>query len=184
MSKSLPLLIILPTYKSKHLLIAEREVEIAASPQTVGEQGDGKGPKQQFAMAYTVGWICAISTEYVAARVILNDQHKSPEHIAQHDNNNYTLGRMGDHNVVIAVLPDGEYGTASAATVARDMLHTFPNVRIGLMVGIGGGAPSAKNDIRLGDVIASTPRDGHGGVCSSMISEKLFRTRHSERPVS
>ncbi|KAH8743779.1 hypothetical protein F5883DRAFT_33080 [Diaporthe sp. PMI_573] len=91
MSKSLPLLIILPTYKSKHLLIAEREVEIAASPQTVGEQGDGKGPKQQFAMAYTVGWICAISTEYVAARVILNDQHKSPEHIAQHDNNNYTL---------------------------------------------------------------------------------------------
>ncbi|KAH8742759.1 hypothetical protein F5883DRAFT_387751, partial [Diaporthe sp. PMI_573] len=71
-------------------------------------------------MAYTVGWICAISTEYVAARVILNDQHKSPEHIAQHDNNNYTLGRMGNHNVVIAVLPNGEYGTASAATVARD----------------------------------------------------------------
>ncbi|KAK8029006.1 hypothetical protein PG991_006062 [Apiospora marii] len=31
------------------------------------------------------------------------------------------------------------------------MLHSFPNVRIGLMVGIGGGAPSAKNDIRPGD---------------------------------
>ncbi|KAK7992881.1 hypothetical protein PG996_012095 [Apiospora saccharicola] len=85
-------------------------------------------------------------------------------HIAQHDNNSYTLGRMGKHNVVIAVLPDGEYGTASAATVARDMLHSFPNVRLGLMVGIGGGAPSEKHDLRLGDIVVSAPRDGRGGV--------------------
>jgi nucleoside phosphorylase len=74
------------------------------------------------------------------------------------------LGKIGKHNVVIAVLPDGEYGTASAGTVARDMLHRFPNVRIGLMVGIGGGAPSQKHDIRLGDIVVSAPRDGKGGV--------------------
>jgi nucleoside phosphorylase len=48
--------------------------------------------------------------------------------------------------------------------VARDMLHSFPNVRIGLMVGIGGGAPSRKHDIRLGDIVVSAPRDGKGGV--------------------
>lgn len=114
--------------------------------------------------AYTVGWICALSTEYVAARVFLDNEHEGPEHSAQHDNNSYTLGRIGKHNVVIAVLPDGEYGTASAAPVARDMLHSFPNVRIGLMVGIGGGAPSAKHDIRLGDIVVSAPRDGRGGV--------------------
>lgn len=74
------------------------------------------------------------------------------------------MGRVGKHNVVIAVLPDGEYGTSSAATVARDMLHSFSNVRIGLMVGIGGGAPTRSNDVRLGDVVISTPRDGEGGV--------------------
>jgi nucleoside phosphorylase len=74
------------------------------------------------------------------------------------------LGKIGKHNVVIAVLPDGEYGTASAGTVARDMLHRLPNVRIGLMVGIGGGAPSQKHDIRLGDIVVSAPRDGKGGV--------------------
>ncbi|CCF43601.1 hypothetical protein CH063_13257, partial [Colletotrichum higginsianum] len=44
------------------------------------------------------------------------------------------------------------------------MLHSFPNVRIGLMVGIGGGAPSLKHDIRLGDVVVSKPGGGNGGV--------------------
>lgn len=113
---------------------------------------------------YTVGWICAISTERVAAEAFLDEKHEDAENVSIHDNNAYALGRMGNHNVVIAVLPDGEYGTASAATVARDMLHTFPNVRIGLMVGIGGGVPSAEHDIRLGDIVVSAPRNGKGGV--------------------
>ncbi|KAL4909256.1 hypothetical protein BDW74DRAFT_174458 [Aspergillus multicolor] len=43
-------------------------------------------------------------------------------------------------------------------------MHSFPNIRIGLMVGIGGGAPSPKHDIRLGDVVVSIPRNGQGGV--------------------
>jgi nucleoside phosphorylase len=76
----------------------------------------------------------------------------------RNDNNDYTLGRIGKHNVAIAVLPDGEYGISSAASVARDMLNSFPNIGIGLMVGIGGGAPSPKHDIRLGDI------NGKGGV--------------------
>ncbi|KAM3502736.1 hypothetical protein MY10362_004646 [Beauveria mimosiformis] len=113
---------------------------------------------------YTVGWICALTTEYVAAQVFLDQEHMPPTFTATHDNNDYTLGRIGQHNVVIAILPGGEYGIASAATVGRDMLHTFPNIRIGLMVGIGGGAPTSKHDIRLGDVVVSEPRDGLAGV--------------------
>lgn len=113
---------------------------------------------------YVVGWICAITTEYVAARAFLDEEHDGPEYLSHGDNNDYTLGRIGKHNVVIAVLPDGEYGTQSAACVARDMAHSFPNLRIGLMVGIGGGAPTSKNDIRLGDIVVSAPRDGKGGV--------------------
>ena len=113
---------------------------------------------------YIIGWICAISTEYVAAKAFLDELHEPPEYLPTHDNNDYTLGRVGKHNIVIAVLPDGEYGTSSAASVAKDMLRSFPNVRIGLMVGIGGGAPSPKHDIRLGDIVVSAPRDGKGGV--------------------
>ena len=32
------------------------------------------------------------------------------------------------------------------------------------MVGIGGGAPSSKHDIRLGDVVVSSPVGRTGGV--------------------
>ncbi|KAL7799230.1 hypothetical protein V8C37DRAFT_367055 [Trichoderma ceciliae] len=113
---------------------------------------------------YTVGWICALSKEYVAAQVFLDETHEGPGHVHPSDNNDYTLGRIGSHKVVIAVLPQGEYGISSATGVAKDMLHSFPSIKIGLMVGIGGGAPTQKHDIRLGDVVVSTPRDGNGGV--------------------
>ncbi|KAI5245963.1 hypothetical protein E4T42_06564 [Aureobasidium subglaciale] len=43
------------------------------------------------------------------------------------------------------------------------MLNSFPNIRVGLMVGIGGGAPT-KHDIRLGDVVVSSPMDHTGGM--------------------
>ncbi|KAF4888268.1 Kinesin light chain [Colletotrichum fructicola] len=114
--------------------------------------------------AYTVAWICAVTAESVAARAFLDEDYGPPQQVARHDNNSYVLGSIGSHNVVIAALPDGEYGTNSAAAVARDLVHSFPNVRIGLMVGIGGGAPSRKRDIRLGDIVVSKPGGGHGGV--------------------
>ncbi|GLI73288.1 hypothetical protein PoHVEF18_001503 [Penicillium ochrochloron] len=113
---------------------------------------------------YTVGWICAISTEHVAALAFLDEEHEGPEDVADNDDNDYTLGRVGKHNVVIVVLPVGEYGIAAATSVAKDLSHSFPNVRIGLMVGIGGGAPSRKHDIRLGDIVVSAPGGGHSGV--------------------
>ncbi|THW42121.1 hypothetical protein D6D22_05067 [Aureobasidium pullulans] len=114
---------------------------------------------------YTVGWVCAIATEYVAARQFLDEVHdRSNCCIAANDGTQYTLGKMAGHNVVIAVLPNGEYGLSSATSVAKDMLNSFPNVRVGLMVGVGGGAPTIKHDIRLGDVVVSSPVDGKGGV--------------------
>jgi nucleoside phosphorylase len=58
----------------------------------------------------------------------------------------------------------GEYGTSLVARVAEDMMHSLPNIRIGLMVGIGGGAPSLKNDIRLGDIVVSILSNGQSGV--------------------
>ncbi|EXK80973.1 hypothetical protein FOQG_14583 [Fusarium oxysporum f. sp. raphani 54005] len=113
---------------------------------------------------YTVGWICAIATEYLAAQLFLDEEHEGPEFVSANDSNHYTLGKIGKHNVVIAVLPHGEYGISSAAGVAKDMLNSFPNVRFGLMVGIGGGAPTPEHDIRLGDVVVSASGHGKGGV--------------------
>ncbi|CAG1983753.1 unnamed protein product [Fusarium graminearum] len=113
---------------------------------------------------YAIGWICAIQTEYVAAKAFLDEKHPLPEFVSKRDPNTYTLGRMGSHNVVIVVLPKGQYGLSSATTVAADMCNSFPNIRVGLMVGIGGGVPSRKQDVRLGDVVVGVPGHGHGGV--------------------
>ena len=129
---------------------------------------------------YTVGWICAITTELVAAQAFLDEKHEGPEYVSLNDDNIYTLGKIGKHNVVIAVLPDGEYGIASAASVARDMLHSFPNIRLGLMVGIGGGAPSKNHDIRLGDIVVSDLVMGTV-VCFSMTLAGRYRIRVSNQ---
>lgn len=105
-----------------------------------------------------------MEAELIAAAELLDEEHDDLEDVPVHDNNTYTLGRMGKHNVVIAALPHGQYGLVSAANVARDLIRTFPNIRIGLMVGIGGGAPSLKHDVRLGDVVVSSPGSASGGV--------------------
>ena len=53
------------------------------------------------------------------------------------------------------------------------MLHSFPNIRIGLMVGIGGGAPSPKHDIRLGDIVVSAVGNGKGGVFQHDFGKRI-----------
>ncbi|KAJ0420803.1 nucleoside phosphorylase domain-containing protein [Aspergillus carlsbadensis] len=106
---------------------------------------------------YIVGWICASTTEYVAAKAFLDDDYGSPKTVSPIDNNNHTLGRVGNHNIVIALVPDSERGLSEVACGARDMLHSFPNIKIGLSVGIAHGAPNAEYDIRLGDVVVASP---------------------------
>jgi nucleoside phosphorylase len=130
---------------------------------------------------YTVGWICALpETELVTAGAMLDEEHPVLQASDPNDANSYLLGRIGDHNVVIACLPAEQTGKVSAATVAKDMVRSFPAIRVGLTVGIGGGAPyygpqiedtcdgsdaefesddsddsDTIQDIRLGDVVIS-----------------------------
>ncbi|KAL2817897.1 hypothetical protein BDW59DRAFT_181989 [Aspergillus cavernicola] len=112
---------------------------------------------------YTVGWICALPLEMAAAQAALDEVHQDLN-IQQSDHNTYTLGKIGDHNIVIACLPSGVYGTSSATAVATQLLSSFGSIRMGLMVGIGGGIPNKHADIRLGDVVVSKPTDKHSGV--------------------
>ena len=109
---------------------------------------------------YTVGWVSALPMVQTAATAMLDQIHSDlPK--PPNDHNTYTLGSIGKHNIVIARLTKGKYGTNSAATVATRMIGTFPSIKVGLMVGIGGGIPPK---IRLGDVVVSTPVDQYPGV--------------------
>ncbi|KAI1487019.1 nucleoside phosphorylase domain-containing protein [Biscogniauxia mediterranea] len=111
---------------------------------------------------YTVGWVCALPKEQTAATAMLDEIHDSLP-TPPSDDNTYTLGSIGDHNIVIACLPKGKIGISSAATVAARMIDTFPSIRFGLMVGIGGGVPH-RGRVRLGDVVVSVPIDRYPGV--------------------
>jgi nucleoside phosphorylase len=113
--------------------------------------------------AYTVALICPLEVEMSAARYMLDEEHERLRK-DKHDTNSYILGRLSGHNVVIASLPEGSQGTVSAATVAGHLDRTFPAIELRLLVGIGGGVPSEENDIRLGDVVVSTPLGTSGGV--------------------
>ncbi|UKZ78204.1 hypothetical protein TrVFT333_005939 [Trichoderma virens FT-333] len=73
------------------------------------------------------------------------------------------LGDLHGHNIVLACLP-GSQGKGSAATVANNLARTFPAITLRFLVGIGGGVPSERNGIRLGDVVVSMPNEEYGSV--------------------
>ena len=126
---------------------------------------------------YTICLICALSVEYIAAQAFLDEKLEGPEYVSPHDNNDYTLGKIRNHNVVIAVSPKREWGLSTAATVATHMIHSFPNVAIVLMVGIGGGAPSPRHDIRLGDIVVSVSHCGEGVVFQYDFGKRIQNQR-------
>ncbi|PYH72987.1 5'-methylthioadenosine/S-adenosylhomocysteine nucleosidase family protein [Aspergillus vadensis CBS 113365] len=113
--------------------------------------------------AYTVALICPLEVELSAARYMLDEEHGMLLGNRK-DPNIYILGSLSGHNVVLAALPKGSQGTASAAAVAIHLIRTFSAIRLRLLVGIGGGIPSLANDIRLGDVVVSAPDGLIGGV--------------------
>ncbi|KAL7945324.1 putative kinesin [Trichoderma barbatum] len=128
----------------------------------------GVGPCSLTVGVFTVGWICALGIELAASVAMLDEKFPNLPQILG-DTNNYTLGRMGEHHVVLACLPAGTTGTNAAATASTNMKRSFPNIQFGLMVGVGGGAPDQpsddpRNDIRLGDVVVSHPTHDSGGV--------------------
>lgn len=117
---------------------------------------------------FTVVWISALPLEHAAAKAMLDEIYSVQLPRRPYDHNIYTFGRVGRHNVALACLPNGTTGNSAATAVAEQALATFPALKISLLVGIGGGVPDMEtkqeHDIRLGDVVVSTPTDTFGGV--------------------
>ncbi|EPS35660.1 hypothetical protein H072_10944 [Dactylellina haptotyla CBS 200.50] len=112
---------------------------------------------------YTVGWLCALpSSELVAAIAMLDEQHK-PCQLPSNDENAYLYGSINGHNIVIASLAPSQPGKVHATKLAQAMVRSFPNMKMNLLVGIGGGIPrrtpqiDSEKDIRLGDVVVGWP---------------------------
>ncbi|KAH0349174.1 purine and uridine phosphorylase, partial [Aureobasidium melanogenum] len=133
---------------------------------------------------YAIGIICALFEEKAAVEAMLDEEHEALDQKSE-DPNSYTFGKIGKHNVVIACLPGGHQGKAAAATVAIHMTRSLP-IKLGLMVGIGGGVPSQIPNVRLGDVAVSLPVGTHGGVIQydlgKMEPDGFRRKGHLDKP--
>lgn len=141
---------------------------------------------------FTVGWTCALSIELAASEGMFDDEYSDLQLVPTPDDPNvYSYGRIGQHNVVIACLPEGTIGTNLAATTANNSIRSFPQIRFGLMVGIGGAAPGSldpsdpEKDIRLGlgDVVVSCPQGGEGIVqACPLISVHICKFARADEP--
>ncbi|KAL3440344.1 nucleoside phosphorylase domain-containing protein [Aspergillus insuetus] len=138
--------------------------------------------------SYTVAWICALPVELAAAKSFLDEVHTRLTQ-SESDHNVYTLGSISGHNVVVACLPAGVYGTTSATAAISHLKSTYHNIRFGLMVGVGGGVPKGNPDVRLGDIVVSKPTDISSGVIQydygkTLQSGRFHKTGSLNKPPS
>ncbi|KAH7145554.1 Pfs, NB-ARC and TPR domain protein [Dactylonectria estremocensis] len=123
---------------------------------------------KQFSCAdYHVAWICPVTNvELGPALLMLDEKHSPPTYDTHYDENTYIFGTIAGHAVVIATCPQGETGNVNAGRLTGSMFKTFPNIRMAVLVGIGGGIPrptvseNPLDNIHLGDVVVGWPGDG------------------------
>ena len=115
---------------------------------------------------YHVAWICPVAdVELLPARLMLDEEHPAPPYNTHYDDNTYICGSISGHMVVVATCPQGESGNVNAGRLTGSMFRTFPNIRMAVLVGIGGGIPMEVSEdplenVHLGDVVVGWPGDG------------------------
>jgi nucleoside phosphorylase len=106
---------------------------------------------------FTVAIFCALPLEADAARELFDEIWGEGENYgkAAGDANTYTLGKILHHNVVLVHMAGMGKGASQASS---SILSSYPEIKLGLVVGICGGVPSyseGNDDIILGDVVIS-----------------------------
>ncbi|KAF4889058.1 hypothetical protein CGCF415_v014256 [Colletotrichum fructicola] len=108
---------------------------------------------------FEIAVICALPLEYDAATLAFDefwDEDGDKFGRAPNDPNSYTTGRIGRHNVVLALLPN--MGKASSSGAAAALRSSYTGLKLAILAGICGGVPGSgdeADEMILGDVIIS-----------------------------
>ncbi|KAM0203118.1 hypothetical protein ACHAPI_001292, partial [Fusarium lateritium] len=106
---------------------------------------------------FEIAIICALPREANAVNLLFDqfwDDEGDLYGRADGDTNTYITGRIGGHDVVLAVLPS--MGTNSAAAATASLRSSYTGLKLAILVGICGGIPRINNfDVYLGDVVVS-----------------------------
>ncbi|KAL4778460.1 hypothetical protein BJX76DRAFT_352607 [Aspergillus varians] len=106
---------------------------------------------------FTIAIFCALPLEADAVGGLLQeiwpDEGKNYDK-APADDNEYTLGKIMSHHVVLVHMTGMGKGAASQA--ASNLRSTFPGIKLALVVGVCGGVPTPEGEeLILGDVVIS-----------------------------
>lgn len=109
--------------------------------------------------AFKLAVLCALSLEAGMVESVFDEfwDDSNAYGKAPGDENAYTLGVVGNHNVVLAHMPG--MGSNNAAIAAASLRSSFREIEVIFVVGICGVAPiniQTKEEIVLGDCIIST----------------------------
>lgn len=107
---------------------------------------------------FEIAVICALTIEANAVQALFDhcwDDEGAPYDKVAGDPNAYTTGTIGRLNIVLVHMP--RIGSTNAAAMAVNCRRSFPNIKLGLVVGICGVVPFTPegDEIVLGDVIIS-----------------------------
>ncbi|KAL4799715.1 hypothetical protein BDV19DRAFT_385005 [Aspergillus venezuelensis] len=87
---------------------------------------------------YKVAWLCVHPIEEEIARGMLDETHKPSIQLSPSDPDNYALGRLGRHKLVIACLPPGAKGREAIEKTVKQIQFTLPSIKLWLLVGTAG----------------------------------------------
>ncbi|KAF2192682.1 purine and uridine phosphorylase [Zopfia rhizophila CBS 207.26] len=141
------------------------------------------------ATEYTVGWVCALPVELAAAQEMLDEEH---EELPQDnlDSNLYTLGRIGNHNVVLTCLPAGHIGISPAAAGSLNappkvLLNAVSKLRanqyrgrscLATHLSIFDRLPCfSRNTAGPDDLFEATYNHGGGATCEQCSKERVIQ---------
>ncbi|KAE9577815.1 hypothetical protein CGCF415_v012447 [Colletotrichum fructicola] len=108
---------------------------------------------------FEIAVVCALPLESDAVSLIFDefwgDEGGHGLGRSAGDQNSYTNGRIGDHNVVLVHLPN--MGKVSTAAAAAGLRSSYTRLKLAVLTGICGGVPRLEGgkEIFLGDVIIS-----------------------------